>query len=161
MKFPLSGKGWGLNLTKFFLPCSYLEYLYCKHCFLFFISFNQSMKNISCFKLSIDRTKAPKKNGFIQGHLLVCELRISCRGSFYFTGWCWKGSKDDKGTAAKDFFTRYPNGWFNRLFDFLSYHQKGKGSCTVIQIKVKPTVSFHNQCTRAPVDPILHSKRRD
>ena len=75
------------------------------------------MKNISCFKLSIDRTKAPKKNGFIQGHLLVS--RISSRGSFYFTGWCWKGSKDDKGTAAKDFFTRYPNGWFNRLFDFL------------------------------------------
>ena len=77
------------------------------------------MKNISRFKLSIDRTKAPKKMGTFKDIYLFVNYVLTRRGSFYFTGWCWKGSKDDKGTAAKDFFTRYPNGWFNRLFHFL------------------------------------------
>ena len=40
------------------------------------------MKNVSCFKLRIDRSRAPKKNGYIQGHFPIWELLFPLEGDY-------------------------------------------------------------------------------
>lgn len=80
--------------------------------------------------------QSSQENGYLQGYFLVWELHLSSRWGTYSRHYCtilgrhWERSEEDKGTAAKDFFTRHPNGRFYRLFCFIRISTSGRRGVT-------------------------------
>ena len=118
------------------------------------------MKNISRFKLSIDRTKAPKKMGTFKDIYLFVNYVFPVEGHFTSLAGVGKEVKTTKAQLQKISSRDTPMAGSTSTLISSVTTRRGR-EVAVIQIKVKPTVSFHNPCTRAPADPILHSKRRE